>query len=236
MTNPDSLSAIQSSVESNLTSLITSGSDYVKAAGSLVVKVAGGFFSALFEVVLILTLAVFFSIDKAIIVRFLSNLRGPSKREYISLKLEKTYNKLGIWLRSQLFLSLYIGVITWIGLTVIGFFGINLTNTGTLAVISGLTEVMPYLGPSIGAIPAMFVAGITHGIWGIVTIMCLYFAIQWTESNIVVPLVMNKALGVNPLVIFLCVLAGGVIFGFIGIVLAVPLAVILTVIVDDDFE
>jgi len=76
---------------------------------------------------------------------------------------------------------------------------------------------------------------LTHyGLWGFGIIFLLYWFIQWTENNILIPYVMNKTLGLSPIVIFLCVLLGGLVLGFVGVVIGVPLAVIITMIYDDN--
>jgi len=104
----------------------------------------------------------------------------------------------------------------------------------TLALISWLTEFIPYIGPLLWGIPAWLLALTHYGLWGFGIIFILYWFIQWTENNILIPYVMNKTLGLSPIVIFLCVLLGGLVLGFVGVVIGVPLAVIITMIYDDN--
>ena len=62
------------------------------------------------------------------------------------------------------------------------------------------------------------------------------FVIQWLENNVLIPVLMNKTLGVNPVVIFISMIIGGLIMGFVGVLLAVPIAVIITLLIQKDFE
>jgi predicted PurR-regulated permease PerM len=87
----------------------------------------------------------------------------------------------------------------------------------------------------LGAIPALLVATLSHGLVWFVTVWIIFFIIQWTENSIIVPVVMNKVLGVSALLIFICILLWGWIFGIIWVLLAVPMAVIVAVLGDKNF-
>ncbi|NOZ43598.1 MAG: AI-2E family transporter [bacterium] len=67
-----------------------------------------------------------------------------------------------------------------------------------------------------------------NGISGVLITIAVFMGIQWMENNVLVPLVMNKTLGINPIVIFLSILIGGLIMGFVGVLLAIPIAVVIT--------
>jgi predicted PurR-regulated permease PerM len=87
----------------------------------------------------------------------------------------------------------------------------------------------------LGAIPALLVATLSHGVWWFISVAIIFFIIQRTENNIVVPVVMNKVLGISALLTFVCILLWGWIFWFVWVLLAVPIAVITAVISDKDF-
>jgi putative permease len=133
-----------------------------------------------------------------------------------------------------LLLCIYIGIIVAVVLQIVGWLGLDLPNKWSLALISWLTEFIPYIGPLLWGIPAWLLALTHYGLWGFGIIFVLYWFIQWTENNILIPYVMNKTLGLSPIVIFLCVLLGGLVLGFVGVVIGVPLAVIITMIYDDN--
>lgn len=223
---------IQYTLQQNISQFVSIGSDYAKNIGGIAVNFVTGFLSVVFNVFLVLTLAVLFSIDKEVVVNFLSRAWGKNK-EYVKTRIQKLYKKLWIRLKSQLFLCLYIGLIVWIMLWILSLFGLDLPNKWSLAIISWLTEFIPYLWPALGAIPALLIASLTFGWVGFLIILVLYWFIQWTENNVLIPYVMNKTLGVYPVVSFMSMIIGGIVFGFVWVLLAVPIAVILTMIFDE---
>lgn len=133
----------------------------------------------------------------------------------------KIEEKLGAWFIGQLLLSLIIGVITYIGL-----FALDIPYALPLALLAGIMEVVPVIGPIIAAIPAVVVA------YTIVPILAagvagMYFVIQQLENHLIVPQVMKRAVGLNPLVVILAIAIGGRLLGIGGALLAVPIVVVL---------
>ena len=138
--------------------------------------------------------------------------------------------KLGAWLRGQLFLSIVIGVLSFIGLTIF-----NIPYALPLSLIAGIMEVVPVIGPIISSIPAIIVALTISPILGLV-VGIMYFVIQQMENHLIVPQVMKKAVGLNPLVVILTIAVGSRILGFAGALLAVPIAAVLQILVTEVIE
>lgn len=138
--------------------------------------------------------------------------------------------KLGSWFRGQLFLSLVIGILTYIGLFILG-----IPYALPLAVIAGVLEVVPVIGPIISAIPSVLIA-LTISPLLSVGVAAMYFVIQQLENNLIVPQVMRRAVGLNPLVVILAIAVGSRLLGFVGALLAVPIAVVLQIIVTEIIE
>jgi predicted PurR-regulated permease PerM len=82
----------------------------------------------------------------------------------------------------------------------------------------------------------MLVAAIHFGPTGALIVGVMVFIIQWVENNILIPILMNKTLGVNPIVIFISMIIGGLVMGVVGVLLAVPISVIITMIFDKTFD
>ena len=104
-----------------------------------------------------------------------------------------------------------------------------------LALVAGITELIPYLGPILGAIPAVFL-GFTlppFSLWRGIAVLILYVVIQQVENNIIVPQVMKKQVGLNPVIIIIVMLIGARLAGIIGLILAIPVATTISVIVKD---
>ena len=93
-------------------------------------------------------------------------------------------------------------------------------------------EFIPYLGPFIAAIPAVLIA-MNISTWAVVWVIVLYTIIQWLENNILVPIIMKKEVGLNPIVIIVAMLVGGKFFGILGIILAIPVTTSISVLVQD---
>ncbi len=229
---------IQSTLINNISSLVSTGSDYAKNLWWIALGFVGSFFSVLGQAWLVLTVSVLFSLEKESIVRFFVHYttKNINQVEYMSQKIDLFYTKMWLWLQAQLWLCVTIAVIVYISLLILALFGMPLPNMGALALMAGFTEFIPYIWPILWAIPAVIVAGSVYGIKWFVVVTVLYFIIQWLENNVLIPLLMNKSLGVSPLLIFLCVLIWGSVLWFIGILLAVPISVLVTMIVKKDFE
>ncbi len=135
--------------------------------------------------------------------------------------------KLGSWVRGQLTLSLIIGVLSYIGLSLL-----HIPYALPLALLAAVMEVVPVIGPIIAAIPAIALA-ITISPVMTAGVAALYFVIQQLENHLIVPQVMKRAVGLNPLVVILAVAVGSRLLGIAGALLAVPIAVVLQIIVGD---
>jgi predicted PurR-regulated permease PerM len=181
------------------------------------------------KITLVLVLSVFFSIEYKSVFIWIVKTVPSDYRTNMYHRMLDLYDKLQLRLKGQAFLMLYIFVISLIGFLVLRAFGIYLPQILLLALFAGMAEFIPYLGPILGGAPAVLLAIVTGGwIAGVIVIIMFRF-IQWTENNIVVPVVMNKVLGVRSLVIFLTMVLATRLFGFVGILIAVPLSVIISV-------
>ncbi len=147
--------------------------------------------------------------------------------ERISRTTKKIETKLGSWLRGQIALSLIIG-----GLVYIFLFAIGVPYALPLAILAGLMEVVPVMGPIISAIPAVLIALVVSPLLAAIVAIG-YFIIQQLENHLIVPQVMKKAVGLNPLVVILAVAIGGKLLGISGALLAVPITVVIQIITQD---
>lgn len=159
---------------------------------------------------------------------FLSLIPSDQKRPIVEV-LSKIGDKLGDWLRGQLLLMLVVGVAVWLGLSAIG-----VPFALTLGLWAGLTEAIPFLGPFLGAIPALFMALTATGspILIILTIV-LFILVQQLEAHILVPKIMQKTMGLSPLIIIIAIVIGGKLLGIPGIIIAVPITATAGVIVTE---
>lgn len=147
--------------------------------------------------------------------------------EKVKRIIQRIEYKLGAWLRGQLILSLVIGVMSYVVLTILG-----VPFALPLAIVSGLLEVVPVIGPIISAIPAVLIAYVTSPVLALM-VGISYFVIQQLENHLIVPQVMRKAVGLNPLIIILAIAIGGRLLGITGALLAVPITVVAQIIAEE---
>lgn len=149
------------------------------------------------------------------------------KEERIKKTTKRIEEKLGSWMRGQIALTLIIGTVSYIGLTILG-----VPYALPLAILAGVLEIIPVIGPIISAIPAVLIAFLISPFTaGMVALM--YFVIQQLENHLIVPQVMKKAVGLNPLIVILAVAIGGRLLGISGALLAVPITVVIQIITED---
>ncbi|MDQ0258002.1 putative PurR-regulated permease PerM [Evansella vedderi] len=137
---------------------------------------------------------------------------------------------LGSYIQGQIFVSFCVGVLMYISYLIIG-----IEYSLVLALVAMLTNLIPFIGPWIGAVPAVIVALITSpmmAIWVIVAIV----VVQQIESNLISPQIMGKVLAVHPLTILILILVAGRFAGFIGFLIAVPTYAVLKVIVSHTYR
>jgi predicted PurR-regulated permease PerM len=134
---------------------------------------------------------------------------------------------IGAWGRGLLVLCLVVGLMDYIGLKILG---VNFALA--LAVLAGVLEVVPWLGPWLAGIPAVVVA-LTQSPIKALMVAILYIAVQQIENNLIVPQVMRRAIGLNPLLVILILLIGAKLAGPAGIILAVPIVTIIVILIKE---
>ncbi len=159
--------------------------------------------------------------------QLISQFFVAEKEERVKRITRQIEDKLGAWLRGQLALSLLIGVTVYIAL-----FLLNVPYALPLSILAGLLEVVPMIGPIISAIPAVLVAYLTSPVLALM-VTAAFFVIQQLENHVIVPQVMKKAVGLNPLIVILAVAIGGKLLGISGALLAVPIAVVIQILTGD---
>lgn len=234
--NPVVVSWVQNQLDQNISHIVNLGTSYARNIGNMAVSAVGTFFNFITQTSIVLTLAVLFSIQKDAVMKFIAGLWGEKKYKFVYIKLERIYKKLGIWLQSQLLLSIIIGLAMYIALWILSFFGIDLPQKWALAAIAAMTEFIPYIGPLIWWLAAALVAFINFGAYWALIVIGVVILIQQLENNVLIPLLMNKTLGVNPVVIFISMIIWAMILWVVWVLLAVPIAVIITLIMEKTFE
>ncbi|MDP3993002.1 MAG: AI-2E family transporter [bacterium] len=195
--------------------------------GQLLFSKTVGVISGVVAVITVLVLTFYLLLEEEGLKKIYRGLLPAGHHEALSETTRKIASKLGAWLRGQLFLMFVVGAFSTIGLFIVGS-----PYALTLGLWSGLTEVIPILGPWIGAIPGVVVGLAESPLQGFLTLM-VYVVVQQLEGNILVPRIMSKAVGLNPFIVILAILIGGKLYGLMGVLLSVPLAAAISVVAED---
>lgn len=175
----------------------------------------------------LLVITFYYLLEKRLIRNLIIDQLSPRFQPRVDRLWTEVEFKVGGWMRGQLLLCLIIG-----GAATIAYGAIGLSFWPLLGLWAGITEIIPIVGPWIGAIPAVIVA-ITEG-WQTALIVSIFFVgLQAAENWFLVPRVMRGAVGLTPLTVFLAILAGTQLMGIPGAILAIPIAATIQVILTD---
>ena len=198
----------------------------VSGAQAIASKVSGGIFGLLvglfggiLNLILVTVISFYLSIEEDGIEKFLRIVVPAKNEDYVVNLWKRTQRKIALWMRGQILLGLIVGVATFIGLTIL-----NVPYTLLLALVAGIFELIPF-GIVLAAIPAIAFGFIDGGFALALVVAGFYTLVQQLENYFLQPLVIKRVVGISPLVVILSVLAGAVLAGFWGVVLAIPVAV-----------
>jgi predicted PurR-regulated permease PerM len=202
------------------------GGEAVGTVFSAVASVIGGLFGLL--TILILTFYILIEADN-LRDRMLHLFPARERKRVDAMSRDITV-KVSAWLGGQLLLGAIIGTSSAIGLWLIGvpFFYV-------LALISGVGELIPVVGPVLSAIPAVAIAA-TVSLKKVLLVIVFFIVQQQFENHVLVPKVMQRQVGVSPVTVIVALLIGGKLLGIVGAILAVPTAAILQVVVTEVLE
>jgi predicted PurR-regulated permease PerM len=198
------------------------------SAGSLSFALAGlgRLGSGMLTAAAILVLSYSWSVEGERTIRSLLLLLPMERRQDVADLVSAASAKLAGFVRGQVLLCLAVGVLAFVAYSIIG-----LPHTAALAIMAGVLEAVPMLGPILGAIPAVLVAVTVDpvmALWvGAATVV-----IQVAENYLLVPRIMDRSVGVNPLVTILAITAFGAVLGIVGALLAIPLAALAQLLLD----
>lgn len=187
------------------------------SAGQNLVGITTKVFGGIFSLLSIFVISFYLLIDRERLGKTVPELLPDEYKEKTRLTIHLVEDKLGAWLRGQIVLSLAVGLITWIVLYLMG-----IPYAVPLAILAGFLEIIPTLGPIIAAIPAVIVGFAISPIMGLAVLLA-YTAIQVAENNILVPKIMQKAVGLNPIIILIAILIGAQLMGVVGALISIPL-------------
>ena len=201
------------------------GSDAV----GTVLSAVWGFVGGVFGVLTILIIAFYLLLDADNIVRTIVRLFPRHERTRVNHAFHRAAGKVSAWLGGQLLLGAIIGTSAAMGLWILG-----VPYFYVLALIAGVGELIPIVGPVLSAIPAILVALAVSPPMAL-GVAVFFIVQQQVENHVLVPRVMSRQVGISPVVVILALLIGGSLLGIVGAILAVPTAAILQVLLQELF-
>lgn len=203
-----------------------SPNDILGSISSTIAATTGGvfttlsaFFGGITSFVLIVVFSFYFSVQETGVDDFLRVVTPAQHQAYVLNLWKRSQQKIGKWMQGQLILGAIVGVLLYLGLTILG-----VPNALLLAVLAAVFELIPVFGQILAAIPAIAIGFVDGGVTGALLVTGLYLVVQQFEAHLIYPVVVKKVVGVPPLLVILALLVGAKLAGFLGILLSVPIA------------
>ena len=209
----------------SLQELFENASETLGFAASGVGNIIGVLFGSVVNLLLIFVLAFYFAAQEYGIDNFLKIVIPPKHSKYAINLWLRSQRKIGLWMQGQLVMMLMTGTLIYVGLSIIGIsYPFILKYAMLLALIAALSELIPVVGAIISSVPAVGIAFIGGGVPAAIVVGIFYLVYQQLQGNLIYPLVVNKVVGVPPMLVLIGLIVGAKLFGILGAILSVPLA------------
>lgn len=210
-------------VQINSNEFLSGSVEKIFQSFSQVFSTTVGVFSFFISVLVVFALTFYMLVKEDSMNKFLVSVTPDKYHDHAISIADQIKSKIGGWFAGQLLLMLIIFVLDFIALSIF-----RIPYALVLALLAGLLEIVPYLGPIISALLASMVGFLISPVTGIMVLGILTI-IQQIESNIIVPQLMKKAVGLDPVVVILALLIGAKLGGTLGAILSVPVAASINV-------
>lgn len=217
---PETLSGVLTQLFVGLQSSIQSFATGFFQAGAAI-------FGGVFSLVLIVVISFYLSVQEHGIEKFLQIVTPASYEKYILDLWSRSQRKIGRWLQGQILLGVLVGVLVFLGLTILG-----VRYSLMLALLAFICELIPIFGPIIAAVPAVAIAFLRSPSLALMVIV-LYVIIQQFESHLIYPVVVRKIVGVPSILVIISMIVGWELGGLWGVILAIPISAVLTEFLND---
>ncbi|MCX6763479.1 MAG: AI-2E family transporter [Candidatus Moranbacteria bacterium] len=189
-----------------------------------------GVFSGFVSTIVVLVLAFYMLVKENGIRHFVVFVTPEKYKEYAGNLTSKIEDKIGKWVQGQLAVMIIVAMLVFIGLWAVG-----VPYALFLAIIAGLLEIVPFIGAIVSSVIGIILGFTVSPVVGI-SAAIVYIIIHQVEGNILVPQIMKKVVGLNPIAVILVLMIGAKLGGVLGIVLSVPIATAASVFIEDLFK
>jgi len=202
-------------------------SNYLATTSQSIVGFVVGLFGGVISFAAIVVISFYLSYMKNGVDNFIRAVI-PDKYEPAFLRVwRRSEKKLGRWVQGQLLLALIVGLAVYVGLSLLG-----IPFALVLAILAMVLELVPNVGPVLAAVPAVILGFAQSSGLGF-SVIVLYLIIQQIENHVLVPVVLGRTLGLNPVIVIVSLLIGAKLAGLIGVIIAVPVVAIIIEIFDE---
>ena len=210
----------------NIHELLSQLTEQIPSLTSLISYISA-IFGGILSFVVVLVVSFYLSISRNALDNFLKAILPPQFEVYVHSLWVRAQYKMGRWLQAQILLSFIMALIVGLGLWILG-----IKYAFLIAVIVGILEIVPYVGPIVAGGLATLLALSQSAVLGLWTLI-FFIAAQQLENHVLVPLLIKKLVGLNPVAVILAILVGAKLGGILGILLAVPIAAVIDEFFDD---
>jgi predicted PurR-regulated permease PerM len=187
-------------------------------------------FSNIITIVTVLVFTFYLLLERKHTESLLASFMADNLAKRVSSVLGKIESRMGAWVQGQLFLMFIIGIMSYVGLWIL-----KIDFVLPLAILAGLLEIVPTIGPIISAIPAVIIGFSISPVTALL-VAILFFIIHQSENTFIVPFVMKKSVGLPPILTIIALMIGGKLAGIAGAVLAVPVVLVVQEILHEVFS
>lgn len=191
-------------------------------------RALSGIFGGVISFLLVIVLSFYLAVEETGVNDFLRIVVPPEYQEYAAHLWKRSHQKIGLWMQGQLILSCIMGIFAFLWLSIL-----QIPYAFVLAFVAAAAELIPIFGPIIAGCVSVAVAASTEPVSTVLLVAGGYVVLHELEANLIYPLVVKKIVGVPPLLVILALIAGGELFGFLGVILSVPVAASLQEFVSD---
>ena len=185
------------------------------------ITAASSIFGGVVSFMVIFVLSFYLAVQRDGVSNFLKIVTPVRHEVYVLGLWKRSQGKIGQWMQGQLLLSVIVGLMTYLGLILLG-----VKDALVLSLFIAIAEFIPLFGPIVGAVPAVLFAYLNSGFTLALLVAGMYLLIHQLENQLIYPLVVRKIVGINPIIVIISLIAGYELAGFLGMVIAVPLATI----------
>ncbi|HEY4503718.1 MAG TPA: AI-2E family transporter [Candidatus Paceibacterota bacterium] len=191
----------------------------ISGTGEGIFKTASFVFGGALSFVLMIILSFYLAVQEDGVSNFLKIISPIKHHAYIIDLWKRSQRKIGYWMQGQLLLGLIVGILVYLGLMIIG-----IKHALFLASVAVIFELIPIFGPILAAVPAILIALTNGSVTFGLLVAGLYLIIHQFENHLLYPFVVRKIIGISPIIVILALVIGAKLAGFLGAILAVPIA------------